>query len=227
MASTQFGWKKKTKVPTTQVAFGGDDDDASLGGGERVDDDVDWLTASKRKHGVFLEDSKMKSERLKDEGNTFAEEERYWEAIKRWDEALVLTPDDATLHELKSQAYSAVGERFPSVHSAEESCRLDPVWYVARQRLGRAQMDMGEVELALTNFQKAVHLHPADPEIWKDDLLWAWEIAKHKRAAIGDKPEQFPVKTSKEGESEDDDDDDEDDYHYEGESEDSDADNGT
>lgn len=64
---------------------------------------MDWLTASKRRRLVLLEDSRTKSKRLQEEGVLLAENERYWEAIKYWDEALQLTPDSAILHEMKSQ----------------------------------------------------------------------------------------------------------------------------
>ena len=52
---------------------------------------------------MLLEDSRTKSKRLQEEGVLLAENERYWEAIKYWDEALQLTPDSAILHEMKSQ----------------------------------------------------------------------------------------------------------------------------
>lgn len=31
---------------------------------------------------------------------------RHWEAIKKWDEAIQLTPDNSPLYEMKSQVYS-------------------------------------------------------------------------------------------------------------------------
>lgn len=41
--------------------------------------------------------------RLQEEGGILAENERYWEAIKYWDEAIQLTPDSAVLQEMKAQ----------------------------------------------------------------------------------------------------------------------------
>ena len=41
--------------------------------------------------------------RLQEEGAILAENERYWEAMKYWDEALQLTPDSAALLEMKAQ----------------------------------------------------------------------------------------------------------------------------
>ena len=64
---------------------------------------VDWLTAAKRLCLPVLEDAEAKSKRLQSEGTLLAENERYWEAIKYWDEAIQLTPNVAALHEMKSQ----------------------------------------------------------------------------------------------------------------------------
>lgn len=204
--ATQFGWKKKAKVASS--VFGGSDAAQNETSDEEnlEAEDVDWLTATKRKHDIFLEDGTMKSKRLKEEGNTLAEDRRFWEAIKYWNDALQLTPNDGTLHELKSQAFSELGELFPAVQSAEEAVKAKPTWFVARQRLGRAQMGLGEVEMALTNFQKAVHLRPDEQELWKEDLWWAFDVLKHKQSAGGEKPPRFPIQKEQlesESESED------------------------
>ncbi len=64
---------------------------------------VDWLAAAKRRRLLLLEDNLAKSKRLREEGAVLAENERYWEALKYWDEALQLTPGSAVLYEMKSQ----------------------------------------------------------------------------------------------------------------------------
>ncbi len=65
--------------------------------------EVDWLSAAKKRKALLLEDSHTKSKRLQDEGSLLAEHERYWEAIKYWDEAVQLTPRFAPLHEMEAQ----------------------------------------------------------------------------------------------------------------------------
>ena len=45
-------------------------------------------------------------------------------------------------------------------------------------------MGLGEVELAVKSFQKAVHLNPDDEELRKDDLEWALSILKQKDEKI-------------------------------------------
>ena len=40
-------------------------------------------------------------------------------------------------------------------------------------------MGLGEVELAVKSFQRAVHLNPDDEELRKEDLDWAVGLLKH------------------------------------------------
>ncbi|KAL9821961.1 tetratricopeptide repeat protein 33 isoform 2-T5 [Geothlypis trichas] len=99
-----FGWKRKigekVSKATSQQFEAEAADDKDLGD----DDDATWVLAAKRRKEVLLEDCVRKSKELKDEGANLAENRRYREALVKWDEALQLTPEDATLYEMKSQA---------------------------------------------------------------------------------------------------------------------------
>lgn len=175
---TSFAWKKKTGFNvkrSVSAAFAEDtkDENDQLEG-------VDWLTLVPHRKLVCLEDAISKSSRLKDEGSVLAESERYWEAIKKWDEALLLTPLDETLYEMKSQALLALCEVFPAVAMAEKAVKLKPTWWTGYQMLGRAQLGLGEVRQALKSFSRAVHINPVDEELWKEDLLWAYSLLKQK-----------------------------------------------
>lgn len=101
---TSFGWKRKRCLHSSSAAIFKKDEEE-----DSVDSDdaqvVDWLSGAKRRRAILLEDCQAKSKRLQDEGVTLAENERYWEAIKHWDEALELTPSSAVLHEMKSQVW--------------------------------------------------------------------------------------------------------------------------
>ena len=95
----------ETKAASSWFSSGGAPDDDELeesreGSGEGA---VDWLSAAKRRRLLLLEDNETKSSRLRNEGALLAESERYWEAIKYWDEAIQLTPHVAALYEMKSQ----------------------------------------------------------------------------------------------------------------------------
>ncbi|KAA0717179.1 Tetratricopeptide repeat protein 33 [Triplophysa tibetana] len=174
-----FGWKRKvgervSKATVQQFEQADDDNKVEKEG-------VDWLHVIKRRREALLEDCSAKSKRLKDEGTLLAEQGRNWEALKRWDEALQLTPDDAELYEMKSQVLIILQEVFLAVQSAEMSTKLRPLWWEAWQTLGRAQLSLGEVELAVRSFQVALHLHPFERPLWEEDLDWALKLRQQKQ----------------------------------------------
>ena len=42
--------------------------------------------------------------------------------------------------------------------------------------MGRAQLGLGEVQLARRNFQISFHLNPAELEIWTEDIVWTQHL---------------------------------------------------
>ncbi|XP_052102592.1 tetratricopeptide repeat protein 33-like [Mytilus californianus] len=175
---TSFSWKKKTGSNvkrSVSTAFEEDtkDDNEQLEG-------VYWLTLVPHRKVICLEDALSKSSRLKNEGSLLAESERYWEAIKKWDEALQFTPEDETIYEMKAQALLALCEVFPALAMAEKVVKLKPTWWTGYQTLGRAQLGLGEVRQAMKSFSRAVHINPAEEELWKEDFLWSFSLLKQK-----------------------------------------------
>ncbi|XP_030292338.1 tetratricopeptide repeat protein 33 [Sparus aurata] len=176
-----FGWKRKVgeKVSKSVVQqFEAEAEKAKDVGPSLQDEEVDWLHASKRRREVLLDDCASKSKRLKDEGAQLAEQGRHKEAIKKWDEAIQLTPDNPDLYEMKSQVLTILQEVFPAVNAAEMAVKYRPLWWEGWQTLGRAQLNMGEVDLAVRSFQVAVHLCPSERTLWQEDLAWACRLKK-------------------------------------------------
>ena len=179
---TSFGWKRKSssvhKSDKNEKAFDTveqveDDKDINA-------DDFDWISVAKKRRVEALEDNKTLYNRLKREGVTLAEEGKYWQAINRWDNALALDPSEPSVFEMKAQALIALHEWLPAISAAREAVRIKPNWFIGHQTLGRAQMGLGEVDLAVKSFQKAVHLNPDDEELRKDDLEWALGLLKQR-----------------------------------------------
>merc|ERR1719270_2343890 len=91
---TSFGWKKKTphllktnSVVQSSLQFS--DSKNISDDSETEDTNHDWLkTYKKRKLNEKVENIEQKIIRLKNEGIKFAENEEYWQAIGRWDDAL-------------------------------------------------------------------------------------------------------------------------------------------
>ncbi|XP_040914904.1 tetratricopeptide repeat protein 33 [Toxotes jaculatrix] len=180
-----FGWKRKVgeKVSKSVVQhFEAEAEKAENDEPGRDEEGVDWLHAVKRRREVLLEDCLAKSKRLEDEGAVLAEEGRHWEAIKKWDEAINLTPDNPLLYEMKSQVLTILQEVFPAVKAAEMAVKFRPLWWEGWQTLGRAQLNLGEVQLALRSFQVAIHLCPSERTLWQEDLEWALRLQKQNLA---------------------------------------------
>ncbi|TRY96218.1 hypothetical protein DNTS_013740 [Danionella cerebrum] len=178
-----FGWKRKVGErvsKSTLQQFQQDSEQPEADDAEK--EGIDWLHAIKRRREVLLEDCNAKSKRLKEEGVLLAQQERNREALKRWDEALQLTPEEAELYEMKAQVLISLQEVFLAVQAAEMATRFRPLWWEAWQTLGRAQLSLGEVELAVRSFQVALHLHPSERPLWEEDLHWALKLLEKQKA---------------------------------------------
>ncbi|XP_070845893.1 tetratricopeptide repeat protein 33 isoform X1 [Chaetodon trifascialis] len=180
-----FGWKRKVgeKVSKSAVQQFEAEAEKAEGVGAGQDEGVDWQQAIKRRREILLDDCTTKSERLKGEGAELAEHGRHWEAIKKWDEAIQLTPENPVLYEMKSQVLTILQEVFPAVTAAEMAVKFRPLWWEGWQTLGRAQLNMGEVDLAVRSFQVAIHLWPSESALWQEDLAWARKLQKQHLAS--------------------------------------------
>lgn len=165
---TSFGWKRKVpeKKPAAVKAFTPVEQTE-----EAEDPGFDWVAATKKQRLGALEDAAARSARLKQEGVRLAEEGKFWQAIARWEEALSARPEDARLWEMKAQALVQLHEWEGAVVAAERAVSLEKTWWAAHQTLGRAHLGLGRLEEARRCFQRAVHLHPEDEELRKEDLV--------------------------------------------------------
>lgn len=84
---------------------------------------------------------------------------------------------------LDLQVLTILQEVFPAVQAAEMAVKLRPLWWEGWQTLGRAQLSLGEVDLAVRSFQVAVHLCPSERPLWSEDLAWARRLQQQRRTA--------------------------------------------
>ncbi|NP_001088853.1 tetratricopeptide repeat protein 33 [Xenopus laevis] len=196
-----FGWKRKIGEKVSKEVSQHFEEEAADESVVLDSHDVDWLHAIKRKKDVLLEDNVAKSKRLKEEGGLLAEDGRQKEALTKWDEAIQLTPGDAALYEMKAQVLMGVHEIFPAVQAAETAVQRNPHFVEAWQTLGRAQLSLGEITMAIRSFQIGLHICPANTELWEQDLNWARQLllqkmdtesAERKRRDVNITREQIP-----------------------------------
>ncbi|XP_052774535.1 tetratricopeptide repeat protein 33-like [Mya arenaria] len=188
-----FGWKRKVGANVSKSVSTAFEKESKPDTDPEIEEgDVDWLTLfpTKKRHVIRLEDGIGKANRLVQEGSVLASSERYWEALKKWDEALQYTPSDEKIHEMKAQALMELCEVFPAVQSAQKVIKLAPTWWIGHQTLGRAFLGMGEVRKAIQSFSRAVHLNPANQELREDDLLWAVSLLWKRKKLEEDKIRQ-------------------------------------
>ena len=93
--------------------------------------------------------------------------------------AIELAPS-AELHEMKSQALMETGEIYPAIVSAQKAVDMNPNWAEGYQTLGRAQVNLGELELAIESFTKSLQLKPDFEEVANEDLPWCKELLQKK-----------------------------------------------
>ncbi|XP_074640371.1 tetratricopeptide repeat protein 33-like [Tubulanus polymorphus] len=191
---TSFGWKRKIGDKVSQDAaakFSQESKSDLINETASVLHDGDLAVFNPKYRRIQLEDAAAKSHRLKQEGTTLADAERYWEAVKRWDAAIQLNPNDETLHEMKAQALLILHEVYPAVEAASKAIQLNPRWWIGYQTLGRVHLGIGEVRMAIKSFSKAVHIKPDDSELWNEDLLWACSLLKQKQKPEDEQNQQI------------------------------------
>ncbi|KAM7449166.1 Tetratricopeptide repeat protein 33 [Porites harrisoni] len=197
--ATTFGWKRKCPQNLARKRAALFDESNQIPNEDESEPfEEDWRVLLVKRGVLGIEDSVLKSKRLQDEGVALAEQQRYWEAISRWNEAISLTPKNEKLYEMKSQVLLELHELFPAIQAAEKAVSLNPQWFVAHQTLGRAQMGFGDPEMGVKSFSKAVHLQPDDLEMWTEDLHWAWKLRDQKRQQDKEKLDSISTQHSKE-----------------------------
>ncbi|XP_069820868.1 tetratricopeptide repeat protein 33 [Dendropsophus ebraccatus] len=178
-----FGWKRKIGERVSKVTSQNFEKESADEVTSKESEDVDWIHSIKRKKGLLLEDNLSKSKQLKEEGALLALNGRHQEAIKKWDEGIHLTPEDAALYEMKAQSLLCLQEIFPAVQAAETAVSRNPKFVEAWQTLGRAQLGLGEIAMAIRSFQIGIHICPSNMELWEEDLSWARKLLHQKKEA--------------------------------------------
>ncbi|XP_062998110.1 LON peptidase N-terminal domain and RING finger protein 3 [Elgaria multicarinata webbii] len=90
--------------------------------------------------------------RLRHEGNRLYEERKLQAALRKYDEAVRLAPNDHLLYSNRSQINSTLKCCEEALNDAETACRLQPYWLKGHLRKGQALANLGKTEEALHEF---------------------------------------------------------------------------
>mmetsp|Transcript_25396 Transcript_25396/g.39819 ORF Transcript_25396/g.39819 Transcript_25396/m.39819 type:complete len:231 (+) Transcript_25396:293-985(+) len=146
----------------------------------------EWMRRQASASVLRLEDSASLSLRKQEEACVKAEAGKLREALSKLQEAIELTPDKAVLYELQAQCFLELDMVFEAVRAAEIAVQKEPSFGEGYQTLGRAQMNLGEVEMAVESFKKALEIDPETlKEIKEKDLPWALELLEKKNKLLG------------------------------------------
>lgn len=129
---------------------------------------------------------KVEAERQKMLGNEFIAANKPEKAVECYDKAIKNDSSNAVYFSNRAAAYSMMGEHFKALEDAKQSCKLNPSYSKAYNRLGKAHLALGEPEEAVVAFEKAVELDPKDM-----NLKTSLEAAR--RAASGDSDDGIAV----------------------------------
>jgi superkiller protein 3 len=97
-------------------------------------------------------------------GATYHQLKRYQPALASLQEAIRLKPDDAYSHHWLGDVYAEGFKQYDkAIPEYLESIRFNPQYAIPRNQLGLAYTETDELELALSAFQGAIKLKPAEP----------------------------------------------------------------
>ena len=112
---SNFKWKENRAPVKRSFATAFQDQDEEGGADEEELSDSSHSGPAKREPLLHLEDPETRFERLKAEGAALAGEERFWQAIHTWNQALEIHGQDAGVLDMKCQVLSNLTLTFYTV----------------------------------------------------------------------------------------------------------------
>jgi tetratricopeptide (TPR) repeat protein len=123
------------------------------------------------------------------QGQDLAEQGCWDKALAAWDQALAACAHQpvhvaAELCELRAQVLLEMGRDYEAIQAAQRGATLAHDFAPAHLTLARAQLNLGEPQLAVASFQRVLELQPEHAEA-RTELAGAQMLALKQQAAGG------------------------------------------
>lgn len=93
-------------------------------------------------------------------GLTFQEKGEYEEAIKHYDQAIRINPQDATAYNNRGIATDALGRHGQAIADFDQAIRINPQRTQAYNNRGSAKSELGRHEEAIVDYNQAIRINP-------------------------------------------------------------------
>ncbi len=113
------------------------------------------------------------------DGIDYYKSENYLAAVKKWQQALEIIPNDAEVHNFAGLAYHRLGNLDSAIVEFSQAVKLNPQYYQAWNNLGYMYFLKGEYEKALPSFRKSLEINPYYDKA-KTNLETTQKIIEHK-----------------------------------------------
>jgi tetratricopeptide (TPR) repeat protein len=109
---------------------------------------------------LSLQDSEDRVVALTTEGNQFLSQGDYAEAVKKFEQAVAISPDQEDLHYNLAIALAGLGKTAEAKKHYEEALRIFPEYAEAHNNLGNLLMNESKLEEAIGRFREAIKYSP-------------------------------------------------------------------
>lgn len=96
----------------------------------------------------------------KEMGCALADQGRMSEAITKWQEGVLFSPQDYFLHELLAQGFLSLDRNMLALRAANRAVELCPLWTEGLLTLARIQRELGELVSSSETYQRIIIMEP-------------------------------------------------------------------
>ncbi len=148
---------------------------------DKIDNYTELLYVIQAKEPDLQEKTDLSNEYLK-KGNTFLVNNKYKEAIKSYQKATELNPDNYSAYYNMGNAFSDLKQHREAIKCYQKTVEINPDNHSAYYKLGAAFANLKQYEIAIINFKKSVEIDFDDDTAYYNIGVAYAELSKHEEA---------------------------------------------